>query len=186
MRSLFLVLLYMLGSASVPCKERPPTTYAIPLPPKPDFSVLDWLVGEWTGKTAQVGAQGEIRFSVAYALEKRFMILQEEMSLAPTKTAPASRESWMGILSADRSSTGFVLRTFSSTGFISRYRVTVEGSEIRFNPEGGEQPPPGWLFRRVMQRLGHREFSQSVQVAPPNKPFFNYYTAQFTRMTAKP
>lgn len=183
MRSLFLVLLCVLGPAALPAKEKPPASYAIPLPPQPDFSALDWLIGDWIGKTTGRGPQGEVRLSVAYALEKRFIIFREEVSLPPTKTAPASRESWMGILSAHRSDTGFVLRTFSSTGFITRHRVTAEGAEIHFNPEGGEQPPPGWLSRRVVQRLGPAEFSETVQLAPPDKPFFDYYTAKFTRPT---
>lgn len=88
----------------------------------------------------------------------------------------------MGILGASRGDGGFVLRTFSSTGFITRYRVTAEGPEIRFNPEGGERPPPGWLFRRVIQRTGVGEMTETVQVAPPAKPFFDYYSAKLSRV----
>ncbi len=182
MKSHFLLLLYILSPMALPAKEKA-TTYAIPLPPKPDFSALDWLVGEWTGETAGRGSKGQLRLSVTFALEKRFMIFREEIWLAPTKTAPAWSESWMGILSASRSDTGFDLRAFSSTGFITRYRVTVEGAEIHFDPEGGEQPPPGWLFRRVIERLDVAELSETVQAAPPGKSFFNYYTAKLSRHT---
>lgn len=185
MRFVFLALLCVLGGPAVRGKEKPPAVYTIPVPPKPDFSLLDWLVGEWTGKTTGRGAQGEIRLSVTLALEKRFMVLREEASLAAGKTVPASRESWMGILGANSSGPGFFLRAFSSTGFITYYRVTVEGTEIRFNPEGGEQPPPGWLFRRVLQRSGDAEMNEAVEAAPPGKAFFNYYSAKLTR-TSKP
>ncbi len=162
-------------------REKSPPTYRIPLPPKPDFSALDWLVGEWAGKTTERSPEGEIRISVSFALEGRFMIFREEVSLATTKTTPTSKESWMGILSPGRNHATFVLRMFSSTGFVSRYRVTVQGGEIDFNPEGGESPPPGWLFRRVLERSGDRELNETVQVAPPRKPFFDYYTAKLTR-----
>jgi hypothetical protein len=88
----------------------------------------------------------------------------------------------MGILGASPDGVGYILRTFSSTGFIARYRVMVEGPEIRFNPEGGEKPPPGWLFRRLIQRTGVGELSDDVQVAPPGKSFFDYYSAKLSRV----
>jgi hypothetical protein len=62
--------------------------------------------------------------------------------------------------------------------------VTVDGPEIRLTPEGGEQPPPGWLFRRVIHRTGVEEFTEHVQVAPPTKGFFDYYTAELTRVNS--
>jgi hypothetical protein len=60
--------------------------------------------------------------------------------------------------------------------------VTVEGPETHINPEGGEQPPPGWLFRTVIKRTDPQEFVETVQAAPPNKPFFDYYTAKLSRV----
>jgi len=182
MRAVFPVLLCLLGSVAIAAKEKPPIQYVIPLPPKPDFSALDWLVGEWSGKTTGRSAAGEVRLSAAFDLEKQFLVLRGEVSFAASKTAPATRESWMGILSAMPGEPGFFLRTFSSTGFIARYRVAVDGPEIRFNPEGGEQPPPGWLFRRAIQRTGPGEFTETVQVAPPARPFFDYYTAKLSRV----
>ncbi len=184
MRPLFLALLCLVRPASLAAKEKPPTTYSIPLPPKPDFATLDWLVGEWAGKTVGSGPQGDIHLSVSYDLEKRFMILREQISLPPTKTTPAWSETWMGVLSSSRSGSGFVLRSFSTTGFVVRYRVTVEGTRIYFNPEGG-QPPPGWLFRRVIQGVDLTQFSETVQAAPTNRPFFDYYTARLTRVIPK-
>ncbi len=179
----FLIVVCLLAPGTLRAKEKPPTVYTIPLPAKPDFASLQWLVGEWVGKTSGRSPEGEIRLAIDYALDNRFLVLREDISLAATKTAPAIRESWMGILSEDRAGAGFLLRAFSSTGFITRYRVTVEGSEVHFNPEGGEQPPPGWLFRRVIQRSGDDELKETVQAAPPNKSFFDYYSAKLTRAT---
>jgi len=177
-------LLGALVAVSLAAKEKPPVLYSIPLPPPPDFSELDWLVGEWMGKTTGRGSPGEVRFSAGFDLGKRFMVLRGEVSLTATKSAPASTESWLGILGASPEGSGYILRTFSNTGFIARYRVTVDGPEIRFNPEGGEKPPPGWLFRRLIQHTGIGEFTETVQVAPPTKPFFDYYTAKLNRVSA--
>jgi hypothetical protein len=185
MTAAILTLACLAGAVCLVAKEKPPTTYQIPLPPKPDFSQVDWLVGEWTGSIADRRAPGEIRLSVTYELDKRVMLLRGEASFQATKTSPAVKESWMGVLTSDRGAVGFLLRTFSSTGFITRYRVTVEGPETHINPEGGEQPPPGWLFRTVIKRIDPQEFVETVQAAPPDKPFFDYYTAKLSRVTVE-
>jgi hypothetical protein len=185
MRVFILTLACLAGAVCLVAKEKPPATYQIPLPPKPDFSQVDWLVGEWTGSTTDRRAPGEIRLSVSYELDHQVMVLRGEASFQATKTSPAMKESWMGVLTPDRGTVGFFLRTFSSTGFITRYRVIVEGPETHINPEGGEQPPPGWLFRTVIKRTDPQEFVETVQAAPPNKSFFDYYTAKLSRVTVE-
>jgi hypothetical protein len=182
---IILALACLVGAAPLDAKEKAPTIYQIPLPPKPDFSALDWLVGEWTGKTTDQRTQGEIHLSVSYQLDKQVMLVREETSFQATKSSSASKESWLGILTSTRGTGGFMLRSFSTTGFITRYRVTVEGPEIHMNPEGGEQPPPGWLFRTVIKRTDPQEFVETVQTAPPNKGFFDYYTAKLDRVVVE-
>jgi len=185
---LILALACALAGATAAAKEKPSVQYQIPLPAPPDFSALDWLLGEWTGKTLANSPAGDVRLSISLDLEKRVLLFRGEVSLAATQTVPATKESWLGILSADPGRAGFTLQVFSSTGFITRYRVTVEGPQVRLNPEGGDRPPPDWLFRRVLERIGPGEFTETVQAAPPAKPFFDYYTAKFARVPppAKP
>jgi hypothetical protein len=164
--------------------KKPPKTYSIPLPPPPDFSSLDWLMGEWAGKTVEKSPQGDVRLSVAYDLDRRFVILRETVMLAATETTPAVNESWIGVLSGGSPTNDFSLRVFSTTGFITRYRVTVDKAQIRFTFEGGEQPPPGWLFRRGLARSGPGELIETVEAAPPDGSFFAYYSAKLTRKGA--
>jgi hypothetical protein len=180
--ALILTSIYSLGGAPAAAKDKPPVQYQIPIPTQPDFSALDWLQGRWTGKTIPNTPPGEVQLSVATDLERHFLILRGEVSLAATPTVPAIKESWMGILSASPDRTGYILRIFSSTGFITRYRLTVEEPEVHLNPEGGDSPPPGWLFRRVWTRTGPNEFTETVQAAPPGKAFFDHYTAKLTRV----
>ena len=167
-------------------KDKAPATYSIPLPPRPDFSPFSWIIGDWAGYSttpqASKEAQGSVHLTLSYTLDKRFILVQEELSLPGGQSAPAQRESWMGFLSASPSGSGFVMRSFSSTGFITNYRVAVTDSELRFDPEGGPNPPPGWLFRRVITRLGPGYFGETVQVAPPGKEFFDYYMAKLTQV----
>jgi len=179
-RRLMLVLMGVLALCPLAAKDKPPVQYQIPIPAPPDFSALEWLQGQWNGKTPPDAPSGEAQLSVTPDLERHFLILRGDISLAATPTVPATQESWMGILSADRA--GFVLRVFSSTGFITRYRMTVDGAELHLNPEGGDSPPPGWLFRRTWSRTGPGEFTETVQAAPPGKSFFDYYTIKFTHV----
>lgn len=186
LRALILPLIFPLAGATSAAKDKPPVQYQIPIPPLPDFSALDWMRGEWNGKTLPNSRPGEVRLSVTSDLEKRVLLFRGEVSLAATETVPATKESWMGILSASTNGPGFTLRVFSSTGFITRYRLTMEGPELRFNPEGGDSPPPGWLFRRIWVRTGPDEITETVQAAPPGKDFFDYYAAKFARVIPPP
>ena len=168
------------------CKEKSPAVYKILSPPKPDFSQFGWLVGEWSGKVGPKEPIGDAHFSAAYDLDQRLMIFREELSFDATKNAPAYKDSWMGILSPRAGSKTWSLRIYTSHGLITRYEVTANGSEIHFNSEGGDAPPPGWLFRRVIQRVNDVNFIDTVQVAPPNRDFFDYYSARFTRVVKRP
>ncbi len=185
MKWLCLAVVLLLGPALLMAKEKEPAKYEITLPPKPDFSPLDWMVGEWTGKMTGNGPQGEVHFSAAYDLNQRFMILREEVSLVATKTVPPLKEDSLGILTNEPSS-GFVLRWYSTTGFITRYRLSfiqdLEGPLILLNQEGGDNPPHGWLFRRLIRHPDPSQFTETVQVAPADKPFFEYYKANLTRV----
>jgi len=181
-RALILSLICALAGATSAAKDKPPVQYQIPIPTPPDFSALDWMQGQWTGKTISNSPPGEVQLSVSPDLEKHFLVFRGEVSLAATRTVPATKEAWLGILSANPGGAGFILRVFSSTGFVTRYRLTVDGAEVHLNPEGGDFPPPGWLFRRIWVRTGPDEFSETVQAAPPGKAFFAYYTARFTRV----
>ena len=183
-----LMLFLLLIPAVLAAGEKSAPTYRIPLPPKPDFSSLAWILGEWTGQTSKHSPPGEMHLSVSYGLDQRVMIFREEISLAATNEAPAAKESSIGILSGDQSGNSFLLEVYSSNGFITWYRVNVAGPEVDFNPVGGLQPPAGWLSRRVLQRSDVDGFTETVQLAPPQRAFFDYYTAAFTRATpsAKP
>ncbi len=186
MRALILTLVCALAGGILPAKDKPPVQYKIPIPTPPDFSALDWLRGQWTGKTANNSPPGDVHLAVSPDLGNHFLIFRGEVSLAATPTVPAAKESWMGILSAGPDTTQFIMRVFSSTGFITRYRLMVEGAEVHLNPEGGDAPPPGWLFRRIWARTGTDEFAETVQVAPPGKAFFDYYTAKYARVPSPP
>jgi len=184
-KSAFLMALALFAPALLAAKGKHPSTYRIPLPPKPDFSSIEWMVGDWTGQMGKHSPEGEIHLSVSYDLDQRVMIFREKIALAATGQFPANKESSIGILSGAPSGDAFLFQVYSSTGFISRYRVTVAGEEIDFTPDGGLQPLPGWLSRRILQRSDVDGFTETVQLAPPLRPFFDYYTAFFIRQPAQ-
>jgi hypothetical protein len=184
MRRILLMCLGLCLCAPLAAKEKPPITYTVPLPPAPDYSALDWLVGDWTGKLMPPGPAGDIQLNVSYALDKRFVIFHEDVTFAARDDAAAFKESWIGVLSGNLSGRGFNMHIYSSTGFITQYQVTADGPTIRFQPSGGSQPPPGWLFRRTIFSTAPGEFKEEVKAAPPDKPFFEYFSAKLKRTPA--
>jgi hypothetical protein len=184
---LLLLLVSSLVGGAHPKSDKQPSTYTIPLPPKSDFSALTWLIGDWAGHTVGKGLQGDVHLTLSYAFDQRFVLVREEVSLPAGTTTPAVHETWTGFLAAIAPGPGFRLQAYSSTGFIILYRVTAGPDEVRFDPEGGANPPPGWLFRRRITRLSPGFFSYRVEVAPPGGTFFDYYTAKLTQvLEAKP
>lgn len=186
MNAIILALAGTLFLLPGPAKDKPPTVYSLPLPPKPDFSAVDWLVGEWNGKSAAPSPAGEAHLSVTYDLDKRVVVLRETLNFTAAANVPASQEQWVGILTPEAGGRGFMLRVFSSTGFVTRYRAAADKGVIHLVPAGGDSPPSGWLFRRTLSRSGETTLTETVEAAPPDKPFFDYYTIQFTRATASP
>lgn len=181
MKPVVLITLVLLAPALLAAREKQSSTYRIPLPPKPDFSSLEWMIGQWTGQMSRRSPQGKIHLSVSFDLGRQVMIFREKISLAATGEFPANNESSIGILSGAPSGNAFRFVVYASTGFITRYRVTVAGQEIDFTPDGGPQPLPGWLSRRIIERGDVDQFIETFQLAPPLKSFFDYYTAAFTR-----
>lgn len=184
MRPAILIALIFLVPAVLAARQKHPRTYRIPLPPKPDFSSIEWMIGNWTGQMGKHSPPGQIHLSVSYDLGQRVMIFRETVSIAATGEIGAADESSIGILSPAPSGHSFLMQVYGSTGFVTRYRVTVSGSEIDLMPDGGLQPPPGWLSRRIIQHGDVNGFTETVQLAPPMETFFNYYTAAFTRQAA--
>ncbi len=180
------LLLGLLLPAAAPADKKPQKVYSLPLPAPANFSALEWLLGDWTGKTLDPGPSGQVHLSVAYDLNKQVLVFREEVQLNAGGDAPATHESWLGILRNGDSQGNFILRTYSSTGFATRYRVTVSAAQVRFTPEGGDQPPPGWLFRRVLTRSGPDELTETVEASPPGEAFFNFYVARLQHPPVSP
>lgn len=184
MKLTHVMILCLLVSAPLNARQHSPRAYTIQLPPSPDFTALDWLAGTWSGKTVGTKPAGTVALSVSYTLDRRFMIFHESVSLPATKGATATKEDFLGVLSANQTGKGFSLDLYSSSGFVTYYQATVEPAEIDFNPAGGRVAPPGWLFRRVVIHSNPGECKETVSAAPPGKAFFDYYTAVLHRTQA--
>jgi hypothetical protein len=167
------------------CKEKPPAVYRLVSPPKPDFARFGWVLGDWAGKLGVKEPAGDARFSAIYDLDQRVIVLREELAFNATKNAPAYRDSWMGILTPGDVGRNWSMRMYTSHGFVTRYNVIADAHAIHFDFDGGEVPPSGWLFRRVIEHVSDTELRDTVQVAPPGHQFFDYYTARLTRVAGK-
>ncbi len=182
MRLTRVIILCLLACAPLGARQHSPQTYTIQLPPPPDFHGLGWLIGNWSGKTVGAKPAGKVALSVSYALDRRFLVVHESVFLPATKSAPATKEDLLGVLSANPAGGGYALDLYSSSGFVTHYQATVKLAEIDFNPAGGRVAPQGWLFRRVVIHTNPGECTETVSAAPPGQTFFNYYIADLHRI----
>lgn len=176
------LMLFLLASLPALAGQKAPKTYRLQTPPEPDYKAIDWLVGSWVGKTTSPGAQGQVLLTVGYELGKKFLMLRQEVSLSATDSVPATHEGFMGVLNGGPAAGAFNLNLYSSTGFVMHYRVTAKDGEIVFQPEGGAIPPEGWLFRWTLIHAGAGHCIERVDVAPPRKSFFEYYSATLSQV----
>ncbi|HEX5482882.1 MAG TPA: hypothetical protein VFZ08_09690 [Terriglobia bacterium] len=181
-KSKLLLLLFLLVGIPVLASQKAPKTYRLATPPEPNYKSIDWLVGSWVGKTTSPGAQGQVLLTVGYELGKRFLMLRQEVSLSATDSVPATHEGFMGVLNGGATGGAFNLNLYSSTGFVMHYRVTAKDGQIVFQPEGGIVPPEGWLFRWTIIHTGAGHCVERVDVAPPGKSFFEYYSATLSQV----
>ena len=75
-RALILALLCVLAGATLAAKDNPPVQYKIAIPAPPDFTALDWLRGQWTGKTGPSGPSGDVQLTVSPDLANHFLVFR--------------------------------------------------------------------------------------------------------------
>jgi hypothetical protein len=155
-------------------------------PPSPDpWEPLRFLEGDWTGTARGEPGIGTVHRTYQFILGYRFLHERNVSAYAPRQpdTPGEVHEHW-SIISFDRNRKRLVLRQFHQEGFVNQYVLDVEGSSPRklaFVSERFENLDEKWRARETYDFVSKDEFTETFEIAPPDKDFALYSRTAFER-----
>lgn len=156
------------GGAEAPS---PPPSEA-PSDPWQPFAVF---LGSWQGEEVGIFGRGAGERSYRMILQGRYLLAENHSVFPPQEGLPEGEdhEDW-AVFGYDRSRATYVIRQFTSEGYVNRY-ILDPSSEVPermvFVSEASENAPPGLRTRLSYELLGDDEFTEVFEIAPPGKDF---------------
>jgi hypothetical protein len=146
---------------------------------------MKYFVGKWTGKSEGQPGTGNYERSYQFVLNKKFIEINNKSTWLPTKENPKGEvHKDLGYISYDKARKTFVLRQFHIEGFVNQYRLDSISSDkktIVFVSESIENIPNGWRAKETYRLTGNNEFTETFELAEPNKTFEVYTKAILKR-----
>lgn len=144
-----------------------------------------FLVGEWAGRAQGEPGTGTARRSYQFVLGSRFLHERNVSTYAPKKPEGPSEvhEHW-SLISYDKKRKRIVLRQFHQEGFVNQYVLDSERSTAQrlvFVSESFENFDSRWRARETYDVLSKDAFTETFEIAPPEKEFSVYSKNEFTR-----
>jgi hypothetical protein len=154
-------------------------------PKKEDiWQPFEFLIGDWRGQGHGEPGTANYERQVRFIFNKKFIEIKNKSAWAPTPQNPQGEvHEDLGYISYDKVRKTYVLRQFHSEGFVNQYTlvsISAEG-KIVFVSEAIENIPSGWRARETYQKIGDDEFSETFDLAPPDKGFALYSTVILKR-----
>jgi hypothetical protein len=156
-----------------------------PAPPANPWSVLSFMVGEWSGESEGQPGKGTVKRTYRFVLGDRFLHEQNVSTYPPQpKNAKGEIHEHWSFFSHDRARRLLVLRQFHQEGFVNQYAQTVGGvaGAIVFESEALENVPAGWRARETYQQVSADEFVETFELASGAGPHEVYSTTRFKRV----
>jgi hypothetical protein len=150
---------------------------------------FNFFIGTWQGHGHGQPGISRLQRKYELILNEKFLFVQSKSIYEPQEKNPKgeTHEEW-GLISYDRARKTYVFRQFHLEGFVNQY-VSAEVSEdrktIRFVTEAIENIAPGWKARESYQILGSDEFSETFELAAPDKEFEIYSENHFQRVRSE-
>lgn len=143
------------------------------------------LLGDWTGKVSGQAGDGDVTRSYSFVLNRRF-IQEINVSRYPAQETNKKGEvhEHMGMFSYDKARRQIMLRQFHVESFVTTYRMqpSVEGATtLVFESENFENFSKTWRGRETYEFTSDDEFTETFELAPPDKPFQVYSQTRFKR-----
>lgn len=151
-----------------------------------NWQLLNFLVGSWKGKGGGEPGIGDYERIYRFIFNKKFLEVWNKSTYPPSGNYPKGEiHEDSGYISYDKMRHCFVLRQFHVEGFVNQYKldiISADGKKIIFVSEAIENISPGWRAKETYQILGTDEFSETFELAPPDKPYEIYTSFTLQRM----
>lgn len=153
---------------------------------KPDvWQPFRSFAGDWKGTGGGAPGTGEYTRSYRFIFNGKFIEVRNK-SVYPKQPKNPNGETHedVGYISYDRARKIFVLRQFHTEGFVNQYRlesISGDGKVIVFVSEALENLPAGFRARESYRIAGPNEFTETFEIAEPNKEFEVYSTVTLKR-----
>lgn len=144
------------------------------------------FIGQWTGKGGGESGEGNFERSYKFIFNKRYIEVKNKSVYPPSQNYPKGEiHEDLGYISYDKLRNTFVLRQFHVEGFVNQYKlesISDDGKKIVFASEAIENIKEGWRAKESYQIFSESEFSETFELAPPQKEFGVYSKVTLKRI----
>lgn len=150
------------------------------------WSPVRFLVGQWEGTSTGQAGEGAVTRQYEFVLGQRYIQERNTSTYPPQEKNKKGEvhEHW-SFLSYDRARKLVVLRQFHVEGFVMQYVFNPSVSlpaKLVFESENFENFSSKWRARETYEVLGPNEFTETFELAPPDKAFAVYSKNHFKRV----
>ncbi len=146
---------------------------------------LRFFVGSWEAKGQGRPGVSNAEREYKFVLNGKFIEAKNKSVYEPQEQNPKGEvhEDW-GLFSYDQSRRKIVFRQFHLEGFVNQYildSLSADSKTLVFVTESIENIPSGWRARETYKILNKDEFTESFELAAPEKDFEVYIENHFKR-----
>jgi hypothetical protein len=137
---------------------------------------IRFLEGEWAGTGAGMGGDAKASHTYEYVIKDNFLHLKTQSIFRSKEEGKPDdiHEDW-GFFSYNSDRGKLILRQFLSEGFVNTYVLSpaeADSNTLVFHSESAENA--GGMGARITYKIkGRDEYELLLDLAPPDKEFFN-------------
>lgn len=149
------------------------------------WASVNFFVGEWHGEGGGEPGIGKYERSYHPTLNGNFIEIHNKSSYPPTEKNPKGEvHEDVGYIFYDKGRKTFLLRQFHIEGFANDYvleSIAPDKKTLVYVSELIVNIPKGWRAKETYRILSDKEFEETFELSPPDKPFEVYSKVKFTR-----
>jgi hypothetical protein len=142
------------------------------------------FVGEWRGVGGGLPGTGDYERSYKMIFDGKFIEIRNRSTYPKQeKNLKGEVHEDVGYISYDKARKTFILRQFHKEGFVNQYKlesISPDGKRMVFISESIENIPAGFRAKETYE-IGANEFTETFEIAEPNKDFQVYTKTAFKK-----